>query len=63
MILVPAMKLCSINDLWVDNETVFINNFLVSYEPYALMISASVEKLCYVDDFWVESDSDFMNNS
>ena len=39
------------NNFQIGSDSIFINDFLVNSEPYALMISASVVKLCCVYDF------------
>jgi hypothetical protein len=58
----PAVKLCCADDFLVGNDSVFINDFWVSYAPFMLTISTLVAKLCCVDDFWVGRDSVFVND-
>jgi hypothetical protein len=63
MILCFIHKSDYIDDFWVGNDSVFINDLYVNNRIYTLMILYGNRRTDCVDDSWVKSDSVFVNDS
>jgi hypothetical protein len=51
MILALEVEIYRVDDLWDDNDLVFVNDFWASSRLCTLTISTSALEMCWIDDF------------